>query len=158
VNGVTAVVVRDTVTVDDEVVEDTHDWYAQDSDGNVWYLGEDTCEYEGGECVSTAGAWEWGIDGALPGIQMPGDPQVDGQPYYQEYYPGEAEDYGEIVEVGLSISVRAGEFTDCIETYDASTLDRQLQEFKTYCAGIGTVLVEEPDVNEELVSYTGLGE
>ena len=32
-----------------ELVEDTFDWYAQDVDGNVWYLGEDTTAYEDGK-------------------------------------------------------------------------------------------------------------
>ena len=45
-------------------MEVTNDWYAQDSDGNVWYLGEDTKEYEDGKVVSTAGSWEHGVDGA----------------------------------------------------------------------------------------------
>ena len=34
-NGVTARVVRDTVTEGGELVEDTRDWYAQDADGTV---------------------------------------------------------------------------------------------------------------------------
>jgi len=39
--GISAVVVRDTASIDGEVIEDTFDW-AQDLDDNVWYLGEDT--------------------------------------------------------------------------------------------------------------------
>jgi hypothetical protein len=39
--GINATVVRDVVSEDGEVIEDTFDWYAQDLDGNVWYLGED---------------------------------------------------------------------------------------------------------------------
>ena len=50
--GVSAAVVRDTVYVDGEIVEDTYDWFAQDTEGNVWYLGEDTHEYEDGEAVN----------------------------------------------------------------------------------------------------------
>jgi len=38
-NGVTARVLRDTVRTDGKIIEDTYDWYAQDRDGNVWYLG-----------------------------------------------------------------------------------------------------------------------
>ena len=72
--GISAVVVRDTVYVDGEIAEDTYDWFAQDADGNVWYLGEDTHEYEDGEPVNAAGAWEAGVDGALPGIVMPAEP------------------------------------------------------------------------------------
>lgn len=156
VQGVTATVVRDTVTLDGEIIEDTWDWYAQDDEGNVWYLGEDTCEFENGMCAAMVGAWEWGQDGALPGIVMPADPMVDGMPYYQEYYVGEAEDAGEVVEVGIAVDVKAGSFTDCIKTHDTSTLDAKLDEFKYYCKGIGTVKVDEHDIVEELVE-TSLG-
>ena len=47
--GIEALVVHDVVSADGELVEDTYDWYAQDANGNVWYLGEDTREYENGE-------------------------------------------------------------------------------------------------------------
>ena len=56
-------------------MEVTKDWYAQDADGNVWYLGEDTKEYENGKVVSTAGSWEHGVDGAYAGIIIPADPE-----------------------------------------------------------------------------------
>ena len=41
-NGITARVVHDVVSERGEPIEKTFDWYAQDSAGNVWYLGEDT--------------------------------------------------------------------------------------------------------------------
>jgi hypothetical protein len=156
VNGVDAVVVQDTVKLDGVLVEDTFDWYAQDTDGNVWYLGEETCEFENDICVDTSGAWEWGIDGALPGIVMPANPTVDGQPYYQEYYVGEAEDAGEVIETGLTITVPAGTWDDCIRTRDFSTLDPDLEETKDYCPGVGNVFVAEEDANVELITTTGL--
>ena len=53
--GISAVVVHDTVYVDGEIAEDTYDWYAQDVDGNVWYLGEDTYEYEDGQPINAEG-------------------------------------------------------------------------------------------------------
>ena len=156
IEGVEATIVRDTVSLDGELTEDTWDWYAQDTEGNVWYLGEDTCEYEDDKCVDTGGSWTWGVDGALPGIVMWAEPTVDGQRYYQEYYEGEAEDVGEVTDVGLSITVAAGSFEDCIETHDTSTIERDLDEYKYYCPGVGTVLVDEPDLDEELISYAGL--
>jgi hypothetical protein len=156
IQGVTATVVQDQGFLDDVLEEDTDDWFAQDSDGNVWYLGEDTCEIENDICVNTEGAWEWGMDGALPGIVMLADPQVDGQPYYQEYAVGEAEDAGEVVAVGLTADVVAGQFTDCIQTRDFSTLDAEIEEFKTYCNGVGLVLSEEDGEDEELQATTGL--
>jgi hypothetical protein len=160
VHGVVATVVEDVVYLNDDVIEYTQDWYAQDSDGNVWYLGEDTCEFEPGtydpnqtDCAHPVGAWEWGVDGALPGILMRADPQVDGKPYYQEFYEGEAQDVGEVVAVGLSVSVAAGSFSGCVKTHDTSTLDPDLSEYKYYCAGVGSVKIEEPDVTEELTMF-----
>jgi hypothetical protein len=163
VNGFEVTVVEDIVLVDGEVVEYTHDWFAQDSAGNVWYLGEDTCEFDPGTydpktftfsaCEDPEGAWEWNVDGALPGILMPAEPKVDGNPFYQEFYPGHAEDVGEVVEVGVSVSVPAGAFENCIKTHDTSTLERDQDEFKYYCPGVGTVLAEEDDEREELINY-----
>src|SRR5262249_38829299 len=50
--GVPAVVVLDTLTDSHGgLIEQTLDWYAQDTAGNVWYLGEDTKEYENGQVV-----------------------------------------------------------------------------------------------------------
>ena len=89
--GISATVVHDVVTQDGSVKEDTLDWYAQDVDGNIWYLGEDTKEYENGVVVSTEGSWEAGVDGAQAGIVLPANPEV-GMTYRQEYYAGEAED------------------------------------------------------------------
>ena len=42
IGGVAVVVVHDRVRRDGKIVEDTHDWYAQDTAGTVWYLGEAT--------------------------------------------------------------------------------------------------------------------
>ena len=74
--GVAATVVRDRAYLDGELIEDTFDWFAQDADGNVWYLGEATEEIEDGEVVSTAGSWEAGVDGAEAGVLMPAEPTV----------------------------------------------------------------------------------
>jgi hypothetical protein len=64
--GITATVVRDVETRNGELVEETFDWYAQDRDGNVWYLGEDTRAVRDGE-PSPAGSWEAGPTGPYPG-------------------------------------------------------------------------------------------
>jgi hypothetical protein len=106
-NGVEARVVHDVVTEGGQPVEVTDDWYAQDGDGNIWYLGEKTTEYSNGKPESTAGSFEAGVDGAQPGIIMPANPQP-GTTYRQEYYAGEAEDTGEIVSIDEHAEVPAG--------------------------------------------------
>jgi len=153
--GTTARVVRDTVYLDGEMIEDTFDWYAQDGGGNVWYLGEDTHEYEDGEEVCDCGAWVAGEDGALPGVVMLGAPAV-GAVYRQEYYMGEAEDFAEVLSLEETVSVPAGNFTNCLKTRDRAVIDPELDEFKFYCPGVGNVLVLEEDVRVELIEYSGL--
>jgi hypothetical protein len=155
VNGVAAREVRDTVYLDDEMIEDTRDWFAQDSAGNVWYLGEDTAEYENGMLVTTEGSWAWGENDALPGVIMLGEPQV-GALYRQEFLADEAEDYGEVVALDQSVEVPAGSFTGCVKTRDRSAIEPAADEFKYYCPGVGTVLTEEGDTRDELIEYTGL--
>jgi hypothetical protein len=58
-----------------------------------------------------------------------------------------------VVEVGVSVSVPAGTFDDCIVTRDTTPLEPDVQERKTYCAGVGNVLIEDGEVSEELIEY-----
>ena len=155
-NGVEARVVRDVVTENGVPVEVTDDWYAQDSAGNIWYLGEATTEYENGKPTTTAGSFEAGVDGAEPGIILPADPEP-GTTYRQEYYKGEAEDEGEIVRVGVQTEVPAGHYTDVLMTQDTNPLEPKVLEFKFYAPQVGPVLavgVSGGSDREELLSYT----
>jgi hypothetical protein len=139
--GVACVVVKDTVEVDGELAEFTFDWYAQDVDGNVWYFGEDTAEYEHGEVTTRAGSWEAGVDGALPGVIMPAEPTV-GLAYTQEHFAGEAEDKGKIVAIGEQVTVPYGSFDDVVVTEDWTPLEPKVLEQKSYAPGIGVVFEE----------------
>jgi hypothetical protein len=136
--GVTTHVITDTVTVNGEVIEDTADWYAADDFGNVWYFGEQTAEYEGGQVTSTEGSWEAGVDGALPGIIMLAEPQV-GDAYRQEFYAGHAQDVARVHANGETITVPNGSFTLVIVTEDWSELTPDVRERKWYAPGIGVV-------------------
>lgn len=139
VMGVACTVVRDTVALDGELVEETFDWYAQDKDGNVWYFGEDSKEYEDGEVVSSAGSWEAGVDGALPGIVMYAQPAV-GQVYRQEYYPGEAEDMAEVINLTESETVPYGSYDNLLMTREWTPLEPDVAEHKYYAPGVGLIL------------------
>jgi hypothetical protein len=160
-NGITARVVRDTVTEDGKLVEDTFDWYAQDEQGNIWYMGEDTAEFENGEIKTKSGSFEAGVDGALPGIIMPGDPQP-GMQYRQEYYKGEAEDNGEILSTQEMAEVPYGQFDNALLTKDTITIEPNVLEYKLYAPRVGPVLVVGvsggPGSREELVELDNAGE
>ncbi len=155
-NGIVARVVRDTVTEDGVLVEDTWDWYAQDKAGNIWYLGELTKEYENGKLVSTGGSFEAGVDGAQPGIAIPANPKV-GLAYRQEYYKGEAEDKASIFSLSEQAEVPFGHFKDVVMTRDLNPLKPKILEYKFFARGVGPVLVigvSGGSDREELVRFT----
>jgi hypothetical protein len=138
-NGITARVVRDTVTEDGEIIEDTFDWYAQDEQGNIWYLGEDTAEFENGDLTTKAGSFEAGVDGAIAGVIMPADPE-DGQTYRQEHYKGEAEDRGEVLSTREWAQTPYGHFERALLTKDTNPLEPRVLEYKLYAPDVGPVL------------------
>jgi hypothetical protein len=153
--GISAVAVHDVATINGDIIEDTIDFYAQDLDGNVWYLGEDTAELENGVITSTEGSWIAGVDGAKPGILIPATPAV-GVPYRQEYLPCEAEDMGEVLATSESVTVGGITHDNCLHTRDTTPLEPDVQEDKFYCPGVGLVLTVdlETDQGEELISMT----
>ncbi|MCA9831056.1 MAG: hypothetical protein R3B97_10150 [Dehalococcoidia bacterium] len=156
VMGITATVVRDTVYEDGDLVEDTWDWYAQDKDGNVWYLGEDTAEYEDGKIIDHNGAWEAGVDGALPGIAMWAQPVVN-KSYRQEYSKGEAEDLARIEKIDGKETVQGTAYEKVVVIREWTPLDPEFVEEKYYAPGVGVILevkVKGGDERVKLVSFT----
>jgi hypothetical protein len=139
--GIPCVVVEDTVWEDGELVEKTYDWYVQDTEGNVWYMGEDSSSYRHGIVVSKHGSWQAGVDGAHAGIIMEADPQV-GDTYQQEYYPGVAEDMAQVLALDESVSVAYGDFDGVLLTKEWSPLEPDVIEHKYYADGIGLVYSE----------------
>lgn len=147
VAGVVTTVVHDEVTdASGDVIEDTYDWYAQDTRGNVWYFGEDTTAYDDG-APSTEGSWEAGVDGAQAGLVMPATPRV-GDGFRQEFREGVAEDRAEV----LSLEETRGEWTDLVETLDTTPLEPGVEEHKFYANGLGLVLEEGETETVTLVS------
>lgn len=156
VMGVPVVVVRDTVTSGGELKEDTIDWFAQDRDGNVWYFGEEVKDYENGKVSSTAGSWEAGVDGAVPGIVMPAKAEK-GKAYRQEFQRGEAEDMFEILAVDTTTRANGRDYDQVIRTEDWTPLEPEVVEHKTYAPGVGMLSVDYVAGGQEhveLVSHT----
>jgi len=145
-NGITARVVRDTVSEGGVPVEITDDWYAQDRRGNVWYLGEKVTNYRDGKVADHEGSFEAGIDGAQAGVVMPADPRP-GMTYRQEYYKGKAEDRGAVITVGEErVEVPYGFFSEAVlMTRDLVPLEPKVQELKFYAPGIGPLLSVHTD-------------
>jgi hypothetical protein len=149
-----ATVVRDRVYVDGVLVEDTFDWFAQDVQGNVWYLGEDVTNYENGVPVDKAGSWEAGMNGATAGIIMLADPEP-GDRYAQESLPGIAEDQARVRRVDETVTVPYGTFHDVIQILEWTPLEPGQRGDKFYAPGVGIVLETEKKERVELISVTG---
>jgi hypothetical protein len=138
--GVECTQVRDTVTLDGEVTEDTLDWYAQDKQGNVWYFGESTFELEDGRPVSVEGSWRGGIEGAKPGIIMKAHPSA-GDVYRQEFLLGSAEDLAEVLSLtGGASATAASCHGQCVVTHEFTPIEPTLNERKYYAPNLGFIL------------------
>jgi len=155
--GVTATVVSDIADHDGALLEKTSDWFAQDKQGNVWYLGEDTVAFLPHGKTDTTGSWEAGVNGAVPGIIMEANPQIPDS-YRQEYLAGEAEDTAWVVDRGATISVPYGKVKNVLTTLEATRLEPGAYDQKVYGPGIGIVLEQSlsgPNEFAKLVSVSG---
>jgi hypothetical protein len=153
--GVRCTVVRDVVSEHGAPIELTFDWYAQDKQGNVWYMGEEALERKHGRFVKASDSWESGVNGAKPGIIMPGNPRP-GDTYRQEYYPpGQALDQAQVLG-SASVKVPYGAFRHSLATSEFSPLEPQTEK-KFYAAGLGEVaerVVKGHHEQFQLVSVT----
>lgn len=153
--GVATTVVHDRVSLNGSLKEDTFDWYAQDKDGNVWYFGEDTKQFENGVLMGTAGSWEAGKNGASAGVIMLAHPRI-GDSYQQENSPGVVADRARVVSLSATVSVPFGTFSQCLQTMDWTPLEPGVREFKFYAPGLGLVLEVTPRGGRQRVELTAV--
>ena len=150
IQGVTVTTLRDTVTLDGEVIEDTIDWVAQDKAGNVWYFGEISKNFEDGLLVSLDGSWKAGKDGAKPGFWVKAKPRK-GEVYRQEYaLNNDAEDVVEVLRLNAQEIVPFANGRPVLKTRDFVPNEPGAVEFKFYVPGIGFVLEVDPETGERL--------
>jgi len=157
IEGITATVVSDVSTHGSTVLEKTFDYYAQDGQGNVWYLGEDTTAFLAHGKTDTSGSWLAGVHGAEPGLIMEANPQIP-DAYRQELLVGEAEDTAWVVELGATVTVPYGRFRNTLTTLEATRIESGAYDQKIYASGIGIVLEKSltgPTEVAQLVSVTG---
>jgi hypothetical protein len=138
IEGITARVITDVATHHSRLLESTTDYYAQDDQGTVWYLGEDTKAYDSQGNVDTSGSWTAGVNDAEPGIIMESNPQIpDG--YRQEYLAGEAEDTAWVVNRGTSTNVPYGTIHNTMTSLEFARIEPTVVDQKIYGPGLGIV-------------------
>ena len=174
IDGVRCLVVRDQVFEDGDLIEDTDDWFATAKDGDVWYCGEETKDFETfagdrprlPELVSIDGSFKAGRDGDKPGIIFRAAP-VPGEVYLEEFSLGDAEDVAEVLSTiyrfGTDATLDEGVPRplaerlcpgDCVVTRNFSLLEPGVIERKYYARGIGVFLEVKPG-SGEVVQLTG---
>jgi len=147
IGDVTTRVVEERESEDGDLAEVSRNFFAIcEQTNDVFYFGEDVDIYEDGQMVSHGGAWRAGVDGALPGLAMPGTFLV-GSRYFQEVAPGVAMDRAENVAMGLDVDVPAGHFTGAVRVQESSPLE-QGKEYKIYAPGVGVVVDEKLELEE----------
>jgi hypothetical protein len=142
IRGVRCTAVDDRLYAGGHLAERTTDWYAQDSNGNVWYFGEATAELnKAGRVTSREGSWLAGVAGAKQGIFMAAHPKV-GQSFRQEYYKGHAEDHFTVLSLSASVVVSYTASAHALLTKEWTPLEPEVIDHKLYIRGIGLVKEE----------------
>ncbi len=150
-----------------EPVEVTDDWFAQTTDGDIYYCGESVRDFEDGVISAIDGAFEAGKDFAKAGLLISANPTV-GHVYRTEFALNEAEDIVEILELstapgedegGENPALSCADAGGCLKTLDSAPLDPESTEYKYYLSGVGFVValsLEDGELTgerEELVCY-----
>jgi hypothetical protein len=133
---VRARVMEEFETVDGELEEVSQNFIADCKPmHDVYYFGEDVFDGDGNPLPD---AWLAGRDGAKPGILMPDRAYLLGSRYFQEF-ASNARDRAEHTSMGFEVDLPAGNFKNCVEVSETTTLEPGHVSLKTYCPGIGEV-------------------
>jgi hypothetical protein len=160
INGVQTVVAYIEDFANDEVVESEIAFYAQDNDGNVWYLGEYPEEYEKGVFVE-APSWIAGVQNGQPGIKMPAEPALGTPSFSQGLGPAVGwTDRGQVYRMDQKTCV----YVDCFERVvimDEFNLEEpDAIQLKFYAPGVGQVRVSfrGADLEPEMLELVELAQ
>jgi hypothetical protein len=136
IDGVPAVLVLDQDFDAGQLSEQSIDFLAEDEGGNVWYMGSYTEVYEGGQFLNSEDAWLAGVNGAVPGLWMPGAPKAGTPAFYQVQIPGGEQSSAQVVDVGRKTCVPFKCYTDVVVIEEAGS------ENKYWASGVGQILTE----------------
>jgi len=117
--------------------EVTHNYFAQDADGNVYYFGEDVDEYENGRVSGHGGAWLVGKEVAEPCLFLPAQPRV-GMEFKPEDAPPDAEEFNRIESLEGTITLPAGSFRALLVVQEGDQRGAW-KESKYYAKGVGLI-------------------
>jgi hypothetical protein len=116
------------------VDEVTHDWYAQDDQGAVWFFGEDVTRYEDGVLLDHEGSWLAGDDGP-PAMIMPAQPRL-GDVFRSENIPDFILEEVVVQDLGVTVPGPRGPIDGAMVGQELHIYEG-LAENKTFAPGYG---------------------
>ena len=148
--SIESLVVEDRAFENGKLTEVTIDYFAQDDNGTVYYLGEEVDEYENGKIINHDGSWMTGNDAAAPGVLFPAHPRV-GDRFRSEDVSAKIGEIDEVVSLSETVKTPAGTFKNCIKVKE--NLAEGTTEYKYYAKGVGVVRESPHDGDELLISH-----
>ena len=145
---------------DGQLVEAEVAFYAQDNDGNVWFMGEHPEVYEDGVMVESP-TWIPGFKGAQAGIVMKAEPELNLPSYGQGWGPAvNWTDRGRVVGMGEQTCVPVSCYEDVLVTEEFSQSEPDASQVKYYAPGVGNVKVgwRGADATHEELELTEYGQ
>jgi hypothetical protein len=138
IDGVRAVAVFDYDFDAGQVEQESLDYMAEDKDGNLWFLGGYTEEYEGGRFIAAEDAWLSGVKGARYGLVAPARPTVPSPEYALAAPDGEERDVAKVLKVGARRCVPFKCFDDVLVVREGKESDPD-NELKYYARDVGQI-------------------
>jgi hypothetical protein len=147
--GVACTAVAQEVYLDSQLTEVTTEWYAQDSDGNVWKFGEESLVLGAdGVFVGDGDSWVAGVAEAQPWIEFPAAPRP-GDRY--DAVSASGVETRLVVSTTATVTVASGAYTDCL-VVEESPDDPADKDIILYAPRVGRVLGVGMDERSELVT------
>ncbi|PWU24925.1 MAG: hypothetical protein C5B48_03900 [Candidatus Rokuibacteriota bacterium] len=148
IDGVHARVLWDVDENVDTVQETELSFFAEDTKGNIWLMGEYPEEYDNGVFKGAPVTWLSGIVGSKAGVQVPAVPKLSGPSYIQGLAPevGFFDCAKDIVRFGSTQCVQVGCFNNLYVTEEWNPND-PLGGFqtKTYAPNVGNISIGAVD-------------
>ena len=135
--GVECLVLIEREYQDGALAEISHNFFAQDPVGNVWYFGEDVDEYDNGQIVGHSGSWRVGRETGEPALFMPARPAV-GLAFKPEDAPPVAEEWAQVESLDATLRVPAGLYAGVLVILETDRRGKW-QERKYYARGVGLI-------------------
>lgn len=160
IGGVPTVVTWIVDYSDGELVEKEVSFYAQDDEGNVWYMGEHPEEYEDGKFI-TAPTWIHGIADARAGIAMTVDAQPGSRSYSQGWGPAvDFADRGQVSEILDEMCTAVECFSDVVVVREFTEIEPGAAQLKYYAPGVGNIRVswQGSDAQREELELIGVNQ